>query len=128
MKKRVLISAPMKMADAEDEAEGLISEGVGDSAEIVRAHSLDWNSIRAAEGGWDQAYRWAAKSFDILVMCPVRPGVLSRGVYTMVRKFLAVNKRVAVAESGTLAKVSAVYREGDDWKGGFGGYRTEETT
>jgi len=93
---------------------------------VQRDNEIDWHTLRTTHGGFGAAYRWAADTYDKLVMIEHVVGlddapVIAKGQYTMAQYFLERGKGVGVWRPDGMHKVVAlrVY-DRHNWKAGYG--------
>lgn len=87
--------------------------GLYPGSAIYRDRDIDWDGWRMQQGGHEQAYLFAAKTFDMFVLIE---GVdnygdfIARGQYTIAKSALELGKQVFVWRSWTLERVRS-FRE-----------------
>ena len=123
----ILVAAALRDREGHDAAVALLLAKSKPGVRVVPGlnpppEGIDWESVRAAEGGWDGAYEWAARAHDGICAVPVDGDAgISRGVYAMVNGALALGKPVLICRRGALARVAAVrVVNKDEYKGVYG--------
>ena len=109
--RKILVAAALIDHEGNAQAMELLRVKSKPGVEVLSALlDVDWNAVRQAEGGWTQAYEWAARQYDSICAVPVDGADgLSRGVFSMVQAALALGKPVLGVMMGTLIKVERVY-------------------
>lgn len=88
---------------------------------VVPCTRFDWKKIMREQGSWEGAYRWAARTFDAVLLVEPAGGTLSRGVYQIAEEFRRAGKRVVVQRGEKLVLVKELRLTGsDDWKANWG--------
>lgn len=91
------------------------------TVKVVSCAEIDWKRVQREQGSWEGAYRWTARSFDVVVVVETEEGTLSRGVFQIAEEMQAVGKRVLVLRNGGLALVRELRLTGcDNWRSNYG--------
>ena len=109
--RKILVAAALSDREGNARAMELLRVKSKPGVEVLSAlRDVDWNAVRQAEGGWTQAYEWAARQYDSICAVPVDGADgLSRGVFSMVQAALALGKPVLAIRAGELIKVERAY-------------------
>ena len=119
--KVLLASAKQDFGERLDAATAMVRAKIGTKADVIASDKLNWNDIRQVEGGWDQAYAWASRSFDAIVLLETQDGGLGRGQFELAQGFMRLGKSVGVLRGDRMCKVSNVRASGDNnWKSYYG--------
>ena len=119
--KVLLASAKRDFGEPLDAALCEVKKRIGEKADVIGSDEPNWNDIRQVEGGWDAAYRWAARSFDAIVLLETADGGLGRGQFELAQGFARLGKSVGVLRGDRIHRVSNVRESGDDnWKSYYG--------
>lgn len=119
---RVLVaSSKQDFGEPLDNATMQVREKIGMKADVVPSDRVDWDTIKANEGGWDQAYAWASRSFDAIVLLETQDGGLGRGQFELAQLFLSAKKSTGVLRGDRIHRVLSVRPSGDNnWKSYYG--------
>lgn len=121
---RILICTAMADKKMEPEVQTTLQRYLKKKAEIVGSSALNWNLVRANEGGWDGAYRWVTDRYDLFCLVGhSETGGLSKGVYTIAESAERVGRGLVLwtpLNGGTLQRMTGVRKTYGDWKKDFG--------
>jgi len=129
--KLILVASALNDRKGEQEAMTLLASKAKDGVRVVSAlDGVNWDAVRAAEGGWEGAYRWAAETYDSICVVPVDgENGLSRGVFSMAQAALALGKPVLAVCGGALSQVARVFVTNTrDYKGVCGRFERVAAT
>lgn len=84
---------------------------------VICSDDIEWEPIRAAQGGWEEMYKWPVRNFDCLIVLETEQDALARGQTSMVQEFFLAGKPVGVVREGRIWRaVQIVYLPEEDWR------------
>lgn len=99
----ILVAAALRDRAAHDEALAYMRANAKPGVQVVASldppemGGVDWDAVRAAEGGWDGLGPWAARTYGMICAVPVNGMTgLSRIVYAMCDAALAAGRPVVL--------------------------------